>query len=123
MYKNEPKQESKLVLLAIAAYLCSGLSLWAQSSGSQTEEANKSRTATTDSHSENADSIRTIESHTQSRNRTLDKQSIQRRRSDGLFEPYQDIEKETVQVDAATVRTITRTFGRNADGAKTLVEV
>ncbi|MGB8724175.1 MAG: divalent metal cation transporter [Terriglobales bacterium] len=67
--------------------------------------------------------IRTIESHTQSGNRTLDMQSVQRRGSDGHFEPYQDIEKETVQVDAATVRTITRTFGRDADGAKTLVEV
>jgi hypothetical protein len=50
-------------------------------------------------------------------------QSVQRRGSDGHFEPYQDIEKETVQVDAATVRTTTRTFGRDADGAKTLVEV
>ena len=67
--------------------------------------------------------MRTIESRTQSGNRTLDRQSVQRRGSDGLFEPYQDIEKETVQVDAATVRTTMRTFGRDADGAKTLVEV
>jgi hypothetical protein len=113
----------QLMLLAIAAYFCSGLALWAQASDSQTDEASKSWTATTDSHSENAEPIRTIESHTQSGNRTLDKQSVQRRGSDGLFEPYQDIEKETVQVDAATVRTITRTFGPDADGAKTLVEV
>ena len=114
---------SRLMLLAIGAYFCSGLALWAQTSDSQTDEANKSWTATTDSHSENADLLRTIESHTQSGNRTLDKQSVQRRGSDGHFEPYQDIEKETVQVDAATVRTTTRTFGRDADGAKTLVEV
>ncbi len=53
----------------------------------------------------------------------MDKQSIQRRDSDGQFEAYQDIEKETVQVDAATVRTTTRSFGRNADGVKTLVQV
>src|ERR1035441_1656373 len=108
---------------ARAAYLCSALALWAQASDSQTDEANKSWTPTTDSHSDNADPIRTIESHTQSGNRTVDMQSVQRRGSDGHFEPYQDIEKETVQVDAATVRTITRTFGRDADGAKTLVEV
>jgi len=111
------------MLLASAAYFCSGLELWAQASDSQTDEANKSWTATTDSHRENADPIRTIKSHTQSGNRTLDAQSFQRRGSDGYFEPYQDIEKETVQVDAATVRTTTRTFGRNADGVKTLVEV
>src|SRR5208282_1689452 len=114
---------SQFMLLAITAYFCSSLALWAQTSDSQTDEANKSWTATTDSHSENADPIRTTESHTQSGNRTLDRQSVQRRGSDGLFEPYQDIEKETVQVDAATVRTTTRTFGRDADGAKTLVQV
>ena len=114
---------SQLMLLAIAAYSCSGLALWAQASDSQTDEANKSWTATSESQGDNADPIRTIESHTQSGNRTLDKQSVQRRGSDGLFEPFQDIEKETVQVDTATVRTITRTFGRDADGVKILVEV
>jgi hypothetical protein len=114
---------SQLMLLAIVAYFCSAPALWAQASDSQTDEANKSWTATTDSHSENADLLRTIENHTQSGNRTLDKQSVQRRGSDGHFEPYQDIEKETVQVDAATVRTTTRTFGRDADGVKTLVEL
>jgi hypothetical protein len=113
---------SQLVLLAIAAYLCSGLALWAQTSDSQTSDPEKSWTATTDSQSDNVNPTRTIESHTQNGDRTFDKQSIQRRGSEGLFEPYQDIEKETVQVDAATVRTITRTFGRNADAAKTLVE-
>src|ERR1039458_895351 len=113
---------SQLMLLASAAYFCSGLTLSAQTSDSQTGDPNKSRTATTESQSDNVNPTRTIESHTQSGNRTLDKQSVQRG-SDGLFEPYQDIEKETVQVDAATVRTITRTFGRDADGAKTLVDV
>ena len=112
----------QLVLLASAAYLCSGLALWAQTSDSQTGNPKESWTATTESQSDNVNPTRTIESHTQSGNHTLDKQSIQRRGSDGLFERYQDIEKETVQVDAATVRTITRTFGRDADGAKTLVE-
>ena len=89
----------QLVLLAITAYLCSGLALWAQASDSQTDEANKSWTATTESQSDNVNPTRTIESHTQSDNRTLDKQSVQRRGSEGHFEPYQDIEKETVQVD------------------------
>ena len=110
------------MLLASAAYFCSGLTLSAQTSDSQTGDPNKSWTATTESQSDNVNPTRTIESHTQSGNRTLDKQSVQRG-SDGLFEPYQDIEKETVQVDTATVRTITRTFGRDADGVKTLVEV
>jgi hypothetical protein len=99
---------SQFVLLAIGVYFCSNLALWAQASDSQ---------------GDNENSTRAVESHTQSGNRTLDKQALQHRGSDGLFEPYQDIEKETVQVDATTVRTTTRTFDRDADGAKTLVEV
>jgi hypothetical protein len=117
----------RLVLLAVAASFCSEFcsapALWAQASDSQTGGANTSWTATSQSQSDNANPTRTIESHTQSGNRTLDTQSLQHRGSDGQFEPYQDIEKETVQVDAATVRTTTRTFGRDADGAKTLVQV
>jgi hypothetical protein len=111
------------MLLAIAAYFCSSLALWAQTPDSQGDEENKSWTATTDSNSENAERIRTTESHTHSGNRTLDKQSVERRSSDGGFVPYQDIEKETVQADAATVRTTTRTFAHDADGGRTLVEV
>jgi hypothetical protein len=114
---------SHLVSLAIAACLCSGFSLSAQTSDSQPSDANKTWTAATESHSDNLNPTRTIESHTQSGNRTLDNQSLQRRGSDGQFEPYQDIEKTTVQVNATTLRTTTRTFGRDADGAKTLIQV
>ena len=114
---------SQLMLLAIGAYFCSSLALWTQTSDSPTGDATNSWTATTESQSANVNPTRTIESHTQSGNRTLDKQSLQRRGSDGQFEPYQDIEKETVQLDASSVRTITRTFGRDANGAKTLVQV
>lgn len=117
----------QLVLLAMGAAFCSGLcsesALWAQTSDSQTGDGNTSWTVTSESQSDNANPTRTTERHTQNGNRTLDKQSLQRRGSDGQFEPYQDIEKETLQVDAATVRTTTRTFGRDADGAKTLVQV
>ncbi len=111
------------MLFAIAAYLCCSLALWAQTSDSQSDGANKSWTASTESNGQNAEPLRTIESHTQSGNRTLDKQSVERRGSDGSFQPYQDIEKETVQVDSSTVRTTTRTFGRDANGGRTLVEV
>src|SRR6202521_5685489 len=113
----------QLMLLAIGKYICSSLALWAQTSDSSAGDTANSWAATTDSQSGNANPTRTIETHTQSGNRTLDKQSLQRRGSDGHFEPYQDVEKETVQLDATSVRTITRTFGRDANGAKTLVQV
>ena len=80
-------------------------------------------TATSESRSGGTEPTRTVESHTQSGNRSLDKQSLQRRGADGHFENYQDIEKETVQVDASTVRTVTRTFDRDADGVRKLVQV
>ena len=114
---------SQVMLLAIAAYSCSNVALGAQTSDAQTGDSNKSWTATTESQSDNVNPTRTLESHIRSGNRTLDKQSVERRGSDGHFEPYQDIEKETVQVDATAVRTTTRTFGRDANGAKTLLQV
>ncbi|HSY65538.1 MAG TPA: hypothetical protein VK829_13130 [Terriglobales bacterium] len=111
-----------IMRLAIAVYLVSGFA-FSQTSDSQTGGANKSWTSTTDLQSDGANPTRTTESHTQSGNRTLDNQSVQRRGSNGQFEPYQDIERETVKVNATTVRTTTRTFGRDSDGAKTLVQV
>jgi hypothetical protein len=113
---------SEILRLAIAACFCVGLALWAQTSDSQTADANKSWAATTESKSDSVNPTRTTESHSQSGNRTVDKQSVQRRGPDGHFEPFQDIEKESVQVNAATVRTVTRTFGW-ANGVRTLVQV
>ena len=114
---------SQIMLLALGVYFWSSLALWAQTSDSPTGDATNSWTSTTESQSGDVNPTRTIESHTQSGNRTLDKQSLQRRRADGQFEPYQDVEKETLQLNATSVRTITRTFGRVANGAKTLVQV
>ena len=67
---------SQVMLLAIGAYLNPNIALGAQTSNSQTGDANKSWTATTESQSDNVNPTRTIESHTHSGNRTLDKQSV-----------------------------------------------
>lgn len=112
----------RLVFAAIGACLCSCLLLRAQTSDAQTD-ADKSWRVTSESQGNNLNPTRTSESHSVSGNRTVDNQSIQRRGANGDFEGYQDIEKTTVQVNATTVRTTTRTFGRDADGAKTLVQV
>jgi hypothetical protein len=114
---------AQLLLLAAGACLCSGLLLRAQTSDSQAGDANQSWRVTRDSQSDNLNPTRTRESHTQSGNRTVDNQSVERRGANGDFEAYQDIEKTTVQVNATTVRTTTRTYGRDADGAKTLIQV
>jgi len=112
------------LLLAIGTCLCFGLRLFAQTPDSLTaEEPPKSWTATTNLKSNNLNPTRIVESHSQSGNRTVDKQSIQIRGLDGRLVRYQDIETETLQVDATTVRTTTRTFSRDADGAKSLLQV
>jgi hypothetical protein len=92
-------------------------------SDAQTSDANKSWTSTTESHTANKNSTRTTESHTKSGNRTVDKQTLERVGSDGRYEPYLDVERETVQVNATTVRTIERSFGRGPSGEKQLMQV
>jgi hypothetical protein len=67
--------------------------------------------------------VRISESHSENGNRTLDKRSVEIRGTDGHFEPYQDVEKETLRVDASTVRTTMRTFARDVNGRTALVQV
>jgi hypothetical protein len=116
----------QLLSVPIVAFLCTSPALWAQTdsqSGDPNKSANKSWAVTTESHGDSVNPTRTLKSHAQSGNSTVDNQSVQRRGDNGNFEPYQDIEKTTVQVNATTVRTTTRTFGRDSNGAKTLVQV
>jgi hypothetical protein len=115
------------VLVVIGAG-CFCPSVFAQSSDSPTaEEPTKSWTATT--HLKSDDLIperipvRIIESHSENGNRTLDKRSVEIRGTDGHFEPYQDIERETLTVDTSTVKTTMRTFARDVNGKKSLVQV
>src|SRR6266852_963337 len=113
---------SQFLFLVIASCWASTL-VRAQSSDSQSSTENQSWTAATDLNSNNANPTRATESHAQSGNRTLDARSLQRRGSNGEYEPYQDIEAETLKVNSTTTRTITRTFGRDTDGRKNLVQV
>jgi len=118
----------RVFLLVIGACSCFGLNLFAQTFESQTAaKPNNSWTVTTDSKSDNLiperSPVRIVESHSQNGNRTLDKRSVDIRGTDGHFEPYQDIEKETLTVDASTVRTTMRTFARDVNGGKALVQV
>jgi len=114
---------SRFSLFTIGICLCFTLALCAQSSDPQTGDANKSWTSTTELHDDNTNPTRITDSHNRNGNSTVDNHSVQRRGSNGDFEPYQDIEKTTVQVNSTTTRTTTRTFGRDSDGAKTLVQV
>src|ERR1022692_3542361 len=63
---------SQMMLLAIGLYFCSSLALSAQTSDSANQWS-----------SDNENLMQTTESHTQSGNRIVDKQSVQRRGFDG----------------------------------------
>ncbi len=111
------------VLMIAGLCFCTARLLAQTSDFKTTDQRNNSWTATTDLKASNVNPTHISEGHSQNGNRTLDKQSVQILGSGGEYKPYQDIEKETLQVDAATVRTTTRAFARDSDGRKTLVQV
>ena len=97
-------------------------SLAAQRSDAQANES-ESWTKTTESHTANMNPTRTTESHQKSTKGTMDHQTVERLGPDGHYEPYYDVEKESVQVNGTTTRTIERTFNRDASGQKILTQV
>lgn len=107
---------------AVLAVCClSATVLKAQNSSDSSSSQSTSWTSTTNSeNSMGANPIRTSETHTQNGNRTTDSQVLQRMGLDG-YEPYLDVEKETVKVDAGTVRTIHRSYAYS-DGQRRLVQ-
>jgi hypothetical protein len=93
------------------------------SSDTSSSEKNQSWTASTQQQSPGTNPTRTSDAHTESNGRTVDTHSVERMGMYGRYEPYQDVQKESVRVDATTVRTVERIFGRDPDGRKTLVQV
>lgn len=110
-------------VLVVIGSSCFCPSVFAQTSDSRTaEEPTKSWTATTDWKINDANPTRIVESHSQNDNRTLDKRSIQIW-VDGRFQSDEDIERETLQLNANTVKITTRNFGPDGNGRKTLVQL
>ena len=94
------------------------------SSDTANADSNQSWTATTRQQLPSSlNPSRTSETHSEAGRRTVDNQSIETMGMYGRYAPYLDVQKETVKVDANTVRTIERAYGRDSDGRKTLVQV
>lgn len=110
-----------VVILLASLVVCAG-TLWAQAPDAKPSDANQSWTTSHDSRTD-VDSVHTVESHTKSANRTIDRRTTERRQADGYVSDYQEVETESVQVNSSTERTITRTFGPNGNGGRTLVQV
>src|SRR6266851_200274 len=97
-------------------------SLGAQTSDAQANES-QSWTKTTESQTANMNPTRTTESHQKSADGTVDHQTVERLGPEGHYEPYYEIEKESVAVNGTTTRTIERTFARDASGQRILTRV
>jgi len=115
-------------LLIIGGLCCCALGSPAQTSEpTGVDQPSSSWTAITDYKSDNLFPtrlpVRVIESHNENGLRALDSRLVQIQGTDGQLENYQDIEIETMQIDATTVRTVTRTFGSDVNGKRMLVQV
>jgi hypothetical protein len=111
-------------LLTTLLIVCLGrLPVWAQTSDNQGSDTTKSWTGTSGSRQSGMNPTRTSETHTEGDGRTVDKQAVEKIGLDGRYEPYLDTEKESVKVDASTVRIVERAFGRDSDGQRILIQV
>jgi hypothetical protein len=110
-----------LLTLAVVALLVSGCAL-AQTSDQSSDQSWKENSSQ-QSTSGNLNPLRSRESHTESNGRTVDNQSVERLGPDGRYIPYLDVEKESIKVDATTIRTVERTYVRGPDGGRKLQQV
>jgi hypothetical protein len=105
-----------LVRLMISLILCAGSALRARAQDAQPNDTNESWKATTQTSGENANPSRTLESHTKSGNRSVDKKRTEVLGVNGGYEPASDTETETIQVNATTTRKVVRTYRWDPDG-------
>src|SRR5215469_758968 len=66
--------------------------------------------------------LRTVESHTESDGRIMNRTSVETMGMDGRYVPYSDLETQSVRVNDTTVRTIQRAFGWDVDGHRVLIQ-
>jgi hypothetical protein len=67
--------------------------------------------------------IRTRVSHSDTGNREMETRSLERIGSDGHYEAYLVMEKETIRIDSTTVSTVERSYVRDPDGRRQLTQV
>ena len=112
-----------LIAPMISVILCVGSAARAQAQDAQPKSVDESWTATTQTHVDNTNPLRTTENHSKSGNRSVDKQRVEVLGPDGRYQPGSDTETETTQVNATTTRTVVRTYGWDANGQRYLMKV
>ena len=69
-----------------------------------------------------ANPTRKNQTHTEADGRVVDRMSVETLGPDGRYVPYSETEKESRRINDTTVRNIERTFGRDSDGHRTLIQ-
>jgi hypothetical protein len=87
------------------------------------QEQDKSWSKSTDLNAAGVVPTRVRESHQNINGRTVDTRVLEKQSVNGGWEPYDETETETIQVDRNTVRVVERRFGRNPDGSRTVTGV
>jgi hypothetical protein len=125
-YAKPPKQlcgSRFLITGIISVVFCGGSAALARAQDAQATTGDESWTATTENSVANANPSRTTESHAKSGNRTVDKQTLEVLGPNGRYQPDFETEKETVQVNATTTRTVVRTYRWDGNGRRKLTQV
>jgi len=105
------------VMLCVSSVVC------AQAQDAQPNNTNESWTATTQTSVEYTNPSRTTASHDKSGNRSVDKQRVEVLGPDGRYQPDSETEKETIQENATTTRTVVRTYRWDGNGRRYLMRV
>ncbi len=103
--------------------LCVGSAVCVRAQDAQANRTDESWTTTKQTSVDHANPSRTLESHSKSENRSVDKQRVEVLGSDGRYQPYYDTETETIQVNATTTRTVVREYRWDTDGRRNLLQV
>jgi hypothetical protein len=121
---QDPVSATKLLIESIFyLVLCVGTAVCAQAQSVQPNSTDESWTAATQTSAENTNPSRTMESHIQSGNRSVDKQRVEVLGPDGRYQPHLDTEKETIRVNATTTHTVESTYSWDGNGQRKLALV
>ena len=126
MYSNPENKFAVSTLFVnwvISAVFCFGSAVSTPAQDVQRNSSDESWTATSETSVKNATPSRTTESHSKSGNRSVDKQRVEVLGPNGRYQPDSETETETVRVDAATTRTVVRTYTWDGNGRRNLSQV
>jgi len=115
---------SGCIVAALGAHLCCPKTFAQISDPTRTDRSEKSwsSTATRDILAARIP-VQVTESHSQNGDQSWDQRSVRTPGIDRDLLPYQEMEIVTSQVDAGIARTTTRLFGRDGNGARSIIQL